>query len=196
MTDYEKIFEDVINLQNKYWTYGISNFNCIITDSFIGKEKIRIDKDHYYDIYDEINEKNKFCAELSDGSLVTFEYHFNSDGSIKNYCISFLPNPLSETLFKDPSLENIISLYFRVDYTEEGHNGILHSLIHFHNSVERDGLRIGVKESIYPSKFIYDIETHILGIDIEKIKSLWLHIQDLVSLDANNPDPLIMHLSF
>lgn len=198
ISDYQKIKKDVEKLHNNYWHYKISNFVCKINDDLIGSEKIRINHGVYFETYDYVNKNQLFCAELFDGSFVTFTYLFNKKGEIENFSLSFLPNPLSETLaFKNIDEEfNVTSLYFRVDCTEEGHNKLTHSFIHFHNNLFRDGLRIGVKKPLYPSQFIYDILINVLGVNEDDLQGLYHQINCNEELSLINNDILKMYISF
>lgn len=141
----------------------------IIEEKIIGNSGFRFKIDNYCDIFCKEKNNGNYCIRLSDGSLINYIYYFDNKDLI-GMKAEFIPCFESE-MFKDKSISNVLSKYFRIDWEIEGYIPYIHPLVHFHNSYERDSLRISMEYEVLPSEFVYIILKYIYGKDSNCLKS-------------------------
>ena len=178
--DKKKIFDDLLFIYKNYVNSNGVIKNCdypSINSDYIGNCKCRISRENYFSDFEELVEKSGYILEMRDGSLISFCYYFDKDDNLDNFEVSFIPYYKSDML-KNYNLHSILSKYIRIDYDKTGYSEVIHPLIHMHNNLERDGLRIPLDSPVSPSEFLYLIIRYYYNFD-------WIILKNRISIIDN-----------
>lgn len=165
--DKKAIFDDLLFIYQNYSKSEGIIMNCDYPhqhDNWIGNSSCRISRENFINDFDNLFNENNYLIQFEDGSLISIIYYFDNDDNLDKFEISFIPYYDSSYL-KNKDIHSVISRYIRIDFDKVGYSPMQHTLIHLHNNLERDGLRIPVSKPIYPSEFLYLIIRYYYNFD-------------------------------
>ena len=144
--------------------------------------KTIIKHNNYIEDLSKIKESQKNHILLSDNSVISLTYHFDSNGNIIKHNISYIPDILDKESFwssrqsqdehsYNEYFNNMISKYLRIDFDDLGYAEYHHSKVHMHIGLRDNDFRLPVYGIIYPNEFIYFILKYVYK-DVDSSLSL------------------------
>ena len=134
----------------------------IVNKSYEINNSTIIGYEHYLDDFIELVENNKFNIKLNDDSLIVLSYIFDSSGDISKYSLSFLPS-IKDT---DSDIYECLGKYCRIDYDPTCNNKVNHPILHYHNCIHKNSIRMQIEYDVFPSEFLYIVLKYIMGTNI------------------------------
>lgn len=114
---------------------------------------------NYVELYNKAFEEELYTICLSDYSLISMFYTFDSKGKAVSHNLMYIPCPTNEE--ENVSLQEAISRYLRVDYDVSGYKKTIHTQVHLHTNIYKSKLRIPVAHIITPKDFLYIILKYV-----------------------------------
>ena len=164
---------DIVNIVSKY--------HC--SKNEIGETTDHVKYDTYQEIFDKLMRDEKYTILLTDDSIITMQYIFNSSGELLQHTLSFLPNYRQNDYNSEDDMQGNadispkeysmkLSNYIRIDYEEKGREDYYHALVHLHMGVFKESMRIPLQCFLYPNEFLWFIFKYIYHVDDSKLSRL------------------------
>lgn len=199
-SDKKVIFDEIIYLYNS--SYKFNNLANVVHPGSFDSNRFgifipRIALSNYTEIFSIVSEESLFMIELNDGSFICYSYEFSKDNALKEFSLSFLPNPDSKHLSFD-SCDYNGEYYLRIDYKPEDYKKFIHPKLHLHTSFYNH-IRFPVDSIITPLRFLFLILRFIYNSDedtvlLEKKMKEENYFNERQILSREEIDKLFLHI--